>query len=723
MAETEIKRVITIESTSLNQLNARIKELKGSMGDLDITTEEYRESSEEVVRLETIKRNAIRGVTAAVDGSYNAYSRELSILQKHRKTLNENTQEYREMTKRVEELQDKLKQMDAEVGTFSRNVGNYSSAFYGLQGSLAQVTRELPVLTMGADRFFLAISNNLPILYDSIRAYRDLSAEQRGGVGIMGALTKALFSWNTVITVGITLLTAYGDDIIKWVQKLFSAEKQIDHAKEAIQAFNKEIEENGLGIGDDIVKVKELQRAWGELGDNLDAKKRFIEDNKRALDELGIAINNVKDAEFFFIGQTDDYIAALRDRAKAEAAMKAAGQYYEKAALAQVGQEKWRLIIDSSMAYKKQMPGIWMSDPRNKESLDNALKEYGKIAAEVQEYNNQGDALFRLAQSYEEAASAKYKFQTTGTGGGSSSSKSFTPGAFKSSADPTMERGAFDWSYAGAVDAGAEMEKLKATMAARAQMANASAEERKAIEEQLTQDLATIEELRLMNHEIILESMLQEDWLSFEERTEIELELTRVKEEQTALRLEAEEERAAEEKKLLDQEAKEDEKRKKDRMKAASALAGATANILKSMADMAEEDSKKQKALNAAAIVMDTFQAAMAGWSSAQSLPSAPVPLNIIVGAANVAASVAMGAAQLKGLLNTAHDGSNASGALSSAQSAPSVASSMPASYTRNLQGDNELTEMNKDTRVYVVESDITEAQNNAKARVESASF
>jgi hypothetical protein len=93
------------------------------------------------------------------------------------------------------------------------------------------------------------------------------------------------------------------------------------------------------------------------------------------------------------------------------------------------------------------------------------------------------------------------------------------------------------------------------------------------------------------------------------------------------------------------------------------------------------------------------------------------------VGAANVAASVAMGAMQLANLFKVAPDGSNAEGALSSAQSAPNVASSMPASYTRSLQGDNELTEMNKDTRVYVVESDITNAQKSARVRVESATF
>ena len=135
---------------------------------------------------------------------------------------------------------------------------------------------------------------------------------------------------------------------------------------------------------------------------------------------------------------------------------------------------------------------------------------------------------------------------------------------------------------------------------------------------------------------------------------------------------------------------------------------------------MAEEDSKQQKALNAASIVMDTFAAAMSGWKSGMEVGGFAAP---ILAAANVAASVAMGAAQLKNLLGTAPDGSNAEGALSSAQSAPSVASSMPASYTRELQGDNELTELNKDTRVYVVESDITNAQNSARVRVESASF
>ena len=174
MAETEIKRVIKIESSeslnTLNNLSSRIKELKENMGDLDITTDEYRQVSEEVTQLENVKRNAIRGVTAAVEGSYNAYSKELSILQKHRKTLNENTQEYRDMTKRVAELQQKLKDMDADVGVYSRNVGNYSSAFDGLQGSVDNAAKKLPQLSSGFAGFAAAMVEDIPKIIAQLQA-------------------------------------------------------------------------------------------------------------------------------------------------------------------------------------------------------------------------------------------------------------------------------------------------------------------------------------------------------------------------------------------------------------------------------------------------------------------------------------------------------------------------------------------------------------------------
>lgn len=729
MANTEIKRVITIESkeslNTLNNLNSRIKELKGTMGDLDITTEAYRETSEEVNRLENVKRNAIRGVTAAVEGSYNAYSKELSILQKHRKTLSENTQEYREITKRVGELQDKLKAMDAEVGTFSRNVGNYSSAFDGLQGSVNGVVAKLPSLNGGLASFAQSLNESLPNLIESVESYKEMAAEAGSSVSAIAALSKAMFSWNAIISIAVTLIVAFGDKISSWVKELFNAEKRLTTAQKAIKEFNEAVKEDGLGIGENIVKIKQLQSAWNALGKDLDAKKRFVEENKQAFDDLGLSIDDVASAERFLIDQADDYVESMRKRALADAAYRQAGEYYDKAAALQalnmVDKGKYEAMPDMlHMGSNNMSPmgaGFVTQDYKNpvKTALGEQMAERQK---EIDQYNEMGDALFKLASGYNVAAEAKGGFSGGGGGTRSTSSKYSAPGYSSSTASkmaiPTLG------AVTSGIDEAAEMEALKATLAAKRQMLYASAEEQVAIEEKLSVDLATIEETRLSLQEVALNEMLRNEELSAEERMAIEEELTRNKLAQTELQLKAEEKRAEEEKAILDKADKEKRAREKSYVQFSMSMAKTTSQILNVVADEMKEQSKEQKALRAAAIVMDTFSAAMAGWNSAQSLPT---PANLILGAVNVAASVAMGAVQLKNLLAVAEDGSNAASAMSSAQSAPAVSSSMPAAYTRNLQGDNELEEMNKDTRVYVVESDITEAQEASKVRVESASF
>ena len=728
MAEKEIKRVITIESSeslnTLNNLSTRIKELKGSMGDLDIASEEYRQTSEEVTKLENMKRNAIRGVTAAVEGSYNAYSKELSILQKHRKTLNENSDEYKEMTKRVAELQEKLKGMDAEVGVFSRNVGNYASAFDGLQGSVNGVVAQLPNLNGGIVSFSNSLKEALPRLIESVENYKAMAKEAGQSVSAVAALGKAFLSWNAVISIAVTLIGAFGDKITEWVKGLFDAEKRLSATEKVTRELNKRIEESGLGIGDTIVKIKQMQVAWGNLGNDMSAKQKYIEDSRKAFEDLGIEINNVADAEAFLINQTESYIESMKQRAMATAAFKLASEYYDKVASLMVAnatdQAKFDAMPDMLSGTFVSISGSGSAAGVTHSQVNTEKTRLGETMAnrekEIASLNELADAAFKLGASIKVTTP-----QRSGGGGSTSSSKSrySAPGALMSFGGG-MAGGGTLGMIGDAVDATAEYEKLKATLEARQKMLTADANERVQIEQRLADEIAMIEEIRLGSHEIILMEQLRSEDLTAEERLAIEEELTKNKIAQADLQIKNEERRAKEEKAIKDKADKEDRARKEKYQQFSVAMAQATSNILKNVADMYEEDSRERKALNAASIVMDTFTAAMSGWKSGMALP---MPLGPIVAGANVAASVAMGAMQLKNLLATAEDGSNASSALSSATSAPSVANSMPASYTRNLQGDNELTELNKETRVYVVESDITEAQKSAKVRVQSASF
>ena len=114
-------------------------------------------------------------------------------------------------------MQAQVSAAEQRLGNFRSNVGNYQSAFNGLNVSVSQIVRELPSATMGANMFFLAISNNIPMLVDEINKLRAANKlamkEGKQGVPILKQLGAAVFSWNSLISVGITLLTVYGKDI------------------------------------------------------------------------------------------------------------------------------------------------------------------------------------------------------------------------------------------------------------------------------------------------------------------------------------------------------------------------------------------------------------------------------------------------------------------------------------------------------------------------------
>ena len=61
----------------------------------------------------------------------------------------------------------------------------------------------------------------------------------------------------------------------------------------------------------------DLSQRWNELGNDLEAKKQFIEDNKKAFDDLGASVNDVVDAENLLVKKKDAFINAQIEKAKA----------------------------------------------------------------------------------------------------------------------------------------------------------------------------------------------------------------------------------------------------------------------------------------------------------------------------------------------------------------------------------------------------------------------
>lgn len=124
-----------------------------------------------------------------------------------------------------------------------------------------------------------------------------------GGFRMIGAAIKSIpvFGW---ILAGISALIG--------LYSHFSA--KASEAKKKQQEFNEALVE---GCYKPIGAIEELSGKWSELGDDFEAKKQFVEDNKKKFEELGVSIHGVTDAENLLISQKDAFIDAQVAKAKA----------------------------------------------------------------------------------------------------------------------------------------------------------------------------------------------------------------------------------------------------------------------------------------------------------------------------------------------------------------------------------------------------------------------
>lgn len=231
----------------------------------------------------------------------------------------------------------KTQTIDIDTEAVTRKTNNLKMQF-------SQVARELPSLAMGPQMFILAISNNLPMLADAIADVRKqnelLAASGKKGVPVWKQLAGAVFSWQTALVAAISLGIVYGKEIGNWVSSLFKAKEETLSLADAQKKVNKEFQSADSDIGKQIVIVNSLSDRWKSLGDNLDTKKKFIRDNRTELDKLGVAVENVNDAENLLAKGTSSYIEAMSLRAQAAAAFKLAEEQAEKAVKKRVDADK-----------------------------------------------------------------------------------------------------------------------------------------------------------------------------------------------------------------------------------------------------------------------------------------------------------------------------------------------------------------------------------------------
>lgn len=332
----EIRRELSELSKELSKGIISQQEYLNKVSDLTIKERDLVQQNKQYTSL----LNAHSKAMVSTAGSYNEMSAAVVQLENRFRNLSEAQRQGDQgvgLIKQIKQLKDELKAIDAQMGNYQRNVGNYTSHWNGLNASVQQVARELPSLAVGWNAFFLAISNNLPIMANEIKRARDefkaLQESGQKGVPVWKQLTKSILNWQTALVVGITLLSVYGKDIMNWIENLFKAKEVtgdlIDYENKLLIARQKGIQD----ISRETTKLDLLYKTTQDT--NKSMKERLAAANalqKMSPDYLGnmkkesILAGEAKEA---YMQLRKELVASAIARAQLDEMTKIAAQRYK----------------------------------------------------------------------------------------------------------------------------------------------------------------------------------------------------------------------------------------------------------------------------------------------------------------------------------------------------------------------------------------------------------
>ena len=124
-----------------------------------------------------------------------------------------------------------------------------------------------------------------------------------GAFRMVGAAIKSIpvFGW---ILAGISALIALVSHFVS----------KANESKKATEEWYNAISENAYKP---IASIMELSEKWNALGNDLEAKKQFVENNKKAFEDLGVSVRDVVDAENVLVANKTAFINAQIEKAKA----------------------------------------------------------------------------------------------------------------------------------------------------------------------------------------------------------------------------------------------------------------------------------------------------------------------------------------------------------------------------------------------------------------------
>ena len=664
---------------TLKDLKDEVKNLRKALDDCELGSDKFASTLEELTAAQTELKNATKTSNEALEGSYDALVEKMSELRKAWKATADDA-ERADLGSQISEINDKLKNMDASIGNYQRNVGNYSSAFEG-------VTLKLEGFNNGAR----SIIGTFDLVEGGLKA---VGVESETVNGLMDKMQGLMIMTNGLNSVkeGIGVFTAL--------------KTSVTVATGAQWSLNAAMSANPIGaivavVAALIAGLTALVGWMNKAGDSAESMKKQNEELTESFNKQNIEIQrNIDLMKAKGASNLEALEAELKETIRLN---NLAAENYKKLKKEAQDSKRWLGMADS------------ISD-EEQEQLDEAYNTWKDYYAKVEELrhkvNVEKTALATKEKEDEQAASQERIAR------------------WKNEADKRIEE---------EKRAKEEIDKLYREQAKERSeyWLNDLQLKMKRAEEWAENEKAIVRKQReneLISEEEYLNQIFEIDRIFADKKTKIyeaaELAAIQFFDDGTAAFVEGE-------KKKQDAVKETENKvtwstmKMSEKWNAAAGLAGTafgqTAQLLTTLANTQDKESEKgfetYKKMSYGAAVMSMLQGIISSWTSAMSLPA---PISFITGGIMTAATAALGAVQIDQIKKQTFKNAGSSGSTSSTASLPNINTaallSTPVNYTTEVQGARAEESMT-DTRVYVVESDITNTVNKVRVAEDESTF
>lgn len=753
-SNTEIKKVITVDlgntATSLKEYKNHIDDLRGSLLQLDETSEEYKTISQEIKNEQDKLNEVMKAGKYDVDqaeGSYNQLAKTMAELKKQWKATADEA-ERKELGQRILEINNQLKELDQSTGDFHRSVGDYANAFEqafdkcldGIQsidgplGEIGGMTKQLiPVIKSinatalsGLSGIKKAIASTgiglLVVAVGTLAAYwEDISAAIKKAINSQDEYTKAVeeskkrvsdleIQWKNInkeIEHQIRLLAAQGASSIEQTKERIrllndektSNEERIRQLKQLISAEeerkSKIIEANRaasygatVSLGPDTRKQDELIAQYQE---EIDALTKQIEGDGGINEKLLDATNTLEE-------QTQQQLTSISNMLKSEEQKLTDTYNTNKALLEEAGQ-------DTTALTEKYLKDLASLNEKYSKSTTTFQKTEEQKQAEALYEQTRVNSLTELELLDEKYAKEKVQLEKFGL-------------------DTTLLTKQYESKRSEII--ANEEEKILSVVKERydnitsiydqeAEQLSFEAEIEIENEQELADAKYKIEQDLIDKKIAALELYKEEVMLTNQDISGIEAELDALRRQYANNKMKYDKESTDYAKKQADEE-------KKKKQQAFEASLSVASSVFGALSDLAEENSGEAKAFAIMQTTIDTLSGAIAAYKSMAGVPYVGPAL----GAAAAAAVTAAGLANIAKIKSTTKESSSSSVSAPQA-SVPTMTSVSPLLNEQedlnrlDAYGQNAPAQQN--IRCYVVEQDISDAQNKVQVTEDNATF